>query len=369
MSEQIVAAITERLDGLTDPYTQQSFTANRALQSVDVSDSQVNLRIRKGYPVASVHAELSELVKDGLAGIDEQARDLSIEFEQVITSHSVQQGVQAVPGIKNIIAVASGKGGVGKSTVSANLALALAQAGAEVAVLDADIYGPSQPRMLGATGKPDALENKQMVPLIGHGVRIMSIGFLVEEETPMIWRGPMVTQALEQMLRGTAWQQDGQAEVDYLIIDLPPGTGDIQLTLSQKVPVTGAVIVTTPQDIALLDARKAYKMFEKVAVPVFGVVENMSTHVCSQCGHEEAIFGANGAQKMADDYGLDMLGEIPLEMAIREQADGGSPTVVAAPESTTAKKYRDIALRVVGKLAAKKKDFSSKFPNIVVESS
>jgi len=291
-------------------------------------------------------------------------RDLEVVIDQDIISHSVQQGVQAVPGIKNIIAVASGKGGVGKSTVSANLSLALSAA--KVAILDADIYGPSQPRMMGVSGKPDALENKMLLPMKSHGMKIMSIGFLVEEDTPMIWRGPMVTQALEQMLRGTAWNNDGD-DIDYLIIDLPPGTGDIQLTLSQKVPVSGAVIVTTPQDIALLDARKAYKMFEKVDVPIFGVIENMSTHVCTNCGHEEAIFGENGANKMAEDYSLDVLGEIPLEMAIRELADSGTPTVVAQPESATAKRYQDIALKIAGKLSVKKKDFSAAFPNIVVE--
>lgn len=369
MSEPIVAAITECLDGLTDPYTGQAFTAARGLHNVDVGVDRVVVSLRKGYPFASVREVLSHQVQDCLAEVDVDGRVVDVEFEQMIIPHSAQQGTQAVAGVKNIIAVASGKGGVGKSTVSANLALALAQAGAQVAILDADIYGPSQPRMLGAKGKPDALDNKQLIPLENHALKIMSIGFLVEEDTPMIWRGPMVTQALEQLLRGTAWQQDGEPEIDYLIIDLPPGTGDIQLTLSQKVPVTGAIIVTTPQDIALLDARKAYKMFEKVDVPIFGIIENMSTHVCSNCGHEEAVFGSHGAAKMAAEYGLEVLGEIPLEMAIREQADSGTPTVVAAPDSATAIKYRDVALRVAGKLSAKKKDFSSKFPNIVVENS
>lgn len=369
MSDTIIAAVTDQLNGLTDPYTGKSFTANKSLKSVDVTDSLVTLKVSKGYPLASVHGELSALVRNALQGLEFDERDLEIVFEQTIISHSAQQGVQAVPGIKNIIAIASGKGGVGKSTVAANLALALVHAGAEVAMLDADIYGPSQPRMLGVSGKPDALENKQLVPLMGHGIRVMSIGFLIEEDTPMIWRGPMVTQALEQMLRGTAWQQNDEPEIDYLIIDLPPGTGDIHLTLSQKVPVTGALIVTTPQDIALLDARKAYKMFEKVEVPVLGIVENMSTHVCSSCGHEEAIFGAHGAAKMAKDYKLEVLGAIPLEMNIREQADSGQPTVVAEPESATSNKYRDIALHVAAKLSAKKRDFSSKFPNIVVENS
>ncbi len=368
MSEQIITAVTNQLHTVIDPYTNDKLTASRALQSVVVDDSSVTVNLIKGYPVAASVELLSTLVHDALKDLPFENRDLEVVIEQKIITHSAQQGVQAVDGVKNIIAVASGKGGVGKSTVSANLALALSKAGANVAVLDADIYGPSQPRMLGVKGKPDALEDKRLIPMNGHDLKIMSIGFLVEEDTPMIWRGPMVTQALEQMLRGTAWANDG-VDVDYLIIDLPPGTGDIQLTLSQKVPVSGAVIVTTPQDIALLDARKAYKMFEKVDIPIFGVIENMSTHVCTNCGYEEAIFGAHGAAKMAEDYSLDMLGEIPLEMAIRELADSGSPTVVAQPESASAQRYIDIALKVAGKLAIKKRDFSSKFPNIVVENS
>lgn len=368
MSEQITTAVTNALHAVIDPYTQTKITDGRALKSVVVEDAKVSVTISKGYPISTVADELSELVHSALKTLPFENRDLEILIEQNIIPHSAQQGVKAVDGVKNIIAIASGKGGVGKSTVSANLALALSAAGASVAVLDADIYGPSQPRMLGAKGKPDSLENKQLLPVISHDIKIMSIGFMVEEDTPMIWRGPMVTQALEQMLRGTSWNND-DVEVDYMIIDLPPGTGDIQLTLSQKVPVSGAVIVTTPQDIALLDARKAYKMFEKVEVPIFGIVENMSTHVCSECGHEEAIFGAHGAQKMADDFSLDVLGEIPLEMAIRELADSGTPTVVAMPQSATAKRYRDIALKIAGKLSIKKRDFSAKFPNIVVESS
>nr|WP_229794315.1 iron-sulfur cluster carrier protein ApbC [Arenicella chitinivorans] len=369
MSEQLITAITTQLQAVVDPYTKSALTAGRALTNVKVTDQSIAINLTKGYPVSEqIHASLAQLAVDALQGLDLQGRDVQLLVQQDILSHSAQQGVRGVDGVKNIIAVASGKGGVGKSTVAANLALALAAAGAQVAVLDADIYGPSQPRMLGIQGKPEALDNKMLLPMQNHQLKIMSIGFLVEEDTPMIWRGPMVTQALEQMLRGTDWANDGQ-DVDYLIIDLPPGTGDIQLTLSQKVPVSGAVIVTTPQDIALLDARKAYKMFDKVSVPVFGVIENMSTHVCTQCGHEEAIFGAHGAQKMADEYDLELLGEIPLEMAIRELADSGTPTVVAEPTSKTAARYRDIALRIAGKLSIKKKDFSSKFPNIVVENS
>ena len=368
MSEQIITQVTNQLHGVIDPYTNNKMTAGRALKTVTVDDAKVTISLVKGYPIETVTDELTSLIGDELKDIDLGGRSLDVVIDQKIISHSAQQGAKAVPGIKNIIAVASGKGGVGKSTVSANLSLALAASGAKVGVLDADIYGPSQPRMLGVTGKPEALENKMLVPMQNYGIKIMSIGFLVDDDTPMIWRGPMVTQALEQMLRGTSWNEDGE-EIDYLVIDLPPGTGDIQLTLSQKVPVSGSVIVTTPQDIALLDARKAYKMFEKVDVPVFGVIENMSTHVCSSCGHEEAIFGANGAQKMADDYKLDVLGNIPLEMAIRELADSGKPTVVAQPESATAKRYEEIALKIAGKLSVKKKDFSAAFPNIVVENS
>jgi len=368
MSEQIISAITNQLHSVIDPLTQSKLTANKGLVSVVVDEQKVTINLSRGYPIKESVSELANLVRDSLSSLDLGERDLEVLVTQRIISHSAQQGAQAVPGIKNIIAVASGKGGVGKSTCSANLALALSQAGAKVGMLDADIYGPSQPRMLGISGKPEALENKMLLPMVNHDIKIMSIGFLVEEDTPMIWRGPMVTQALEQMLRGTAWNQDDE-EIDYLVIDLPPGTGDIQLTLSQKVPVAGAVIVTTPQDIALLDARKAYKMFEKVDVPVYGVIENMSTHICSNCGHEEAIFGSQGAQKMAEDYGLELLGQIPLEMAIRQQADSGEPTVIATPESETAKRYLSIALKIAGKLSAKKKDFSASFPNIVVESS
>ncbi|MDB4511952.1 iron-sulfur cluster carrier protein ApbC [Arenicella sp.] len=368
MSDQIIDAITQQLQGLIDPYTGDKFTAAKALKSVNVDVDKAVITVRKGYPINEVFEQLSKLVKDSLQDIDLAQRKLEIVIEQSIIAHSVQQGVSAVDGVKNIIAIASGKGGVGKSTVSANLALALAAGGASVAVLDADIYGPSQPRMLGAKGKPDSLENKMLIPLENHGLKIMSIGFMIEDDTPMIWRGPMVTQALEQMLRGTMWNHNG-VDVDYMIIDLPPGTGDIQLTLSQKVPVSGAVIVTTPQDIALLDARKAYKMFDKVEVPIFGVIENMSTHICTNCGHEEAIFGAHGAAKLAADYNLPLLGEIPLELSIRQGADAGTPTVVSEPDSSTAKRYRDIALKVAAKLSVKKRDFSSKFPNIVIENS
>jgi ATP-binding protein involved in chromosome partitioning len=267
-----------------------------------------------------------------------------------------------VPGVKNIIAVASGKGGVGKSTTAVNLALALAAEGAKVGMLDADIYGPSQPTMLGITGRPESEDGQSLEPMMGHGLQAMSIGFLIDVDTPMVWRGPMVTQALEQLLNNTHWQ-----DLDYLVVDLPPGTGDIQLTLAQRVPVTGAVIVTTPQDIALIDARKGLKMFEKVGVPILGVVENMSLHICSKCGNEEPIFGVGGGQKMCDDYGAEFLGGLPLDMRIREETDAGKPTVVAAPESRISEIYRTIARRVAVKVGDLSVDHSAKFPSIVIQ--
>ena len=267
--------------------------------------------------------------------------------------------------IKNIVAVASGKGGVGKSTVAANLALAWAAQGARVGLLDADIYGPSQPLMLGLAGQRprSAPDGKHLQPLAAHGVSAMSIGFLVDAEQPMVWRGPMVTQALTQLLS----RDRTGASLDYLVVDMPPGTGDIQLTLAQRVPVAGAVIVTTPQDIALADARKGLKMFEKVAVPVLGIVENMSVHVCSNCGHTEHIFGAGGGARMAQQYGVRLLGELPLDAHIREEADGGRPTVVAAPDSARARCYFEMARRTAAALALRARDRSSLFPKIVVE--
>jgi ATP-binding protein involved in chromosome partitioning len=264
--------------------------------------------------------------------------------------------------VKNIIAVASGKGGVGKSTTAVNLALALAAEGASVGMLDADIYGPSQPTMLGITGRPESRDGKRLEPLEGHGIQAMSIGFLIDVETPMVWRGPMVTQALEQLLNETNWR-----DIDYLVVDLPPGTGDIQLTLAQKVPVTGAIIVTTPQDIALMDARKGLKMFEKVNIPILGIVENMSLHICSKCGHEEHVFGSGGGSRMSKDYAVDLLGSLPLDISIREQADSGKPTVVANPDGRVAEIYRQIARRVAVKIAEKQQDHSAVFPKIVIQ--
>ena len=322
----------------------------------------VRARIELGFPARRMQTALrDQLCADLLR--ETGASRASVELETKISAHAVQGNLKPVPGIKNIIAIASGKGGVGKSTVAANVALALADEGASVGVLDADIYGPSQPHMLNLVGEQPISEDGQtMLPLIGHGLKAMSIGFLVDPDQPMVWRGPMVTSALNQLMHQTQW-----GDLDYLIVDMPPGTGDIQLTLSQKVPVSGAVIVTTPQNIATLDARRGLTMFRKVSIPVLGVIENMSTHICSNCGHSEAIFGRGGAAKIVEDFAVPLLGELPLDAQIREQADLGLPMVIAEPESTAAGAYRDAALRVAAAQAAQRTDYTSKFGNIVVE--
>jgi ATP-binding protein involved in chromosome partitioning len=352
------ASVQATLSKLVDPNTGKDLT--RAARSIKVSGGEVSLEIELGYPGKSQHEPIRREVVQALkaAGAD----NVSVKVSSRVVSHAVQRGVKLVPGIKNIIAVASGKGGVGKSTTAVNLALALAAEGASVGVLDADIYGPSQPTMLGITGRPESKDGKSLEPMMGHGLQAISIGFLIDVDTPMVWRGPMVTQALEQLLKDTRWR-----DLDYLVVDLPPGTGDIQLTLAQKVPVTGAIIVTTPQDIALIDARKGLKMFEKVGIPILGVVENMSTHICPKCGHESHIFGTGGAVRMCEDYGTELLGQLPLDESIREQADSGKPTVVADPDGKAAEIYRRIARRCAVKIAESQRDMTSKFPNIVVQ--
>lgn len=344
-----------------DPNTGKDFVSSKSARNIKVDGNDVSVDIVLGYPAKSVMADIQKLVADlllGLAGIGR----LTVNVSSKIVAHKAQQGVTLLPKVKNIIAVASGKGGVGKSTTSVNLALALAAEGATVGLLDADIYGPSQPQMLGISGRPESTDGKSMEPMQAHGIQAMSIGFLIDTDTPMVWRGPMVTGALEQLLRDTNWH-----ELDYLVIDLPPGTGDIQLTLAQKIPVTGAIIVTTPQDIALLDARKGLKMFEKVGIPILGIVENMSTHICSKCGHEEHIFGAGGGALMASDYQVDLLGSLPLDMQIRMQADSGQPTVIAQPDSKIAHIYKEIARKAAIKIANASLDHSAKFPNIVIQ--
>ncbi|MGH8801948.1 MAG: iron-sulfur cluster carrier protein ApbC [Casimicrobiaceae bacterium] len=355
------ADVNVRLREVVDPNTGQSFVAGKSIRKVKVDGDAVEVDVQIGYPAKSQHATLKALVHDAVAALPGVSR-VTVNLTQQTSSHAVQRGVKLIPGVKNIVAVASGKGGVGKSTTAVNLALALAAEGASVGVLDADIYGPSQPMMLGIAGRPESKDGKTLEPLEAWGVQAMSIGFLIDTDTPMVWRGPMVTQALEQLLKDTRWR-----EIDYLVVDMPPGTGDIQLTLAQKVPVTGAVIVTTPQDIALIDARKGLKMFEKVGVPIVGVVENMSIHICSNCGHAEHIFGEGGAQRMCDDYEVPFLGSLPLDIHIREQADSGHPSVVADPDGAVADMYKSIARKVAVSVAQKAADFSSKFPNIVVQ--
>jgi ATP-binding protein involved in chromosome partitioning len=353
-------ALQAALQTVIDPNTGKDFVSTKALKNLQIKDSDVSFDVVLGYPAKS---QIPALRKDLIAAAKTVAgvSNVSVNMSSVIAAHAAQRGVQLLPQVKNIIAVASGKGGVGKSTTAVNLALALAAEGASVGLLDADIYGPSQPMMMGIEGRPESEDGKTMDPLENYGVQVMSIGFLVDQDEAMIWRGPMATQALEQLLRQTNWR-----DLDYLIVDMPPGTGDIQLTLSQRVPMTGAVIVTTPQDIALLDAKKGIKMFEKVGVPILGLVENMAVHVCTQCGHIEHIFGADGGKKMAATYGMDYLGALPLNMQIRLQADSGKPTVVADPDGDVAAIYKAMARLVAVKIAAKAKDFSSKFPSIKV---
>ncbi len=356
-----IEQVNEKLKEFIDPYLESDLAAAHCLKDTQVDGTKATIDIELGFPHKGYEQELSDKVTallTQLDGIDEVVVNVSSK----IVIHAVQKGVQPIQGVKNIIAVASGKGGVGKSTTTVNLALALAADGARVAVLDADIYGPSMPRMLGISGKPQSEDGKSLEPMINYGIQTMSIGFLIDDDTPMIWRGPMVTQALEQLFKDTRWK-----DVDYLVGDLPPGTGDVQLTLAQKIPVSGAVIVTTPQDIALLDARKGLKMFEKVNVPVLGVVENMSTHICSNCGHEERIFGEGGGKRMSEEEHVALLGALPLDMSIRQLADDGKPTVIAEPDSRITELYTDIARKVAAKLALKARDYSNKFPKIVIK--
>jgi ATP-binding protein involved in chromosome partitioning len=335
---------------VSDPHSGQPLGAQ--VRAVGIDGARVSVDLQLGYPADGARETLSRAAREALEA-DAAIDSAVVSITSRVHAHQVQGKLAPLAGVKNIIAVASGKGGVGKSTVAANLALALAAEGARVGVLDADIYGPSQPRMLGVKGRPDSPDGKSIVPKTAHGLQMMSIGLLVEEETPMIWRGPMVTQAMTQLLNDTRWDA-----LDYLVVDLPPGTGDIQLTLAQKVPVAGAVIVTTPQDIALLDARKALKMFEKVEVSVLGIVENMATHVCSNCGHEEHVFGEGGAQRMSEQYDVPVLGSLPLDIRIREQADGGTPTVAEMPDSDLAARYREIARNAAGRLSLKPRNKS-----------
>jgi ATP-binding protein involved in chromosome partitioning len=353
-------ALTDALKSVVDPNTGKDFVSTRQLKNLKIEGGDVAFDVELGYPAKSQIPALRKALIAAvrtLPAID----NVSVNLHTKVIAHAVQRGVQLMPKVKNIVAIASGKGGVGKSTTAVNLALALAAEGASVGILDADIYGPSQPMMMGIEGRPESSDGQTMEPMANYGVQVMSIGFLIDADNPMIWRGPMATQALEQLLRQTNW-----SELDYLIVDMPPGTGDIQLTLSQKVPLTGAVIVTTPQDIALLDAKKGLKMFEKVGVPILGIVENMAVHVCTNCGHVEHIFGADGGKRMAAEYGVDYLGALPLNLSIREQADAGRPSVVSDPDGEIAAIYKTVARQMAVKIAAKAKDFSAKFPTISI---
>jgi ATP-binding protein involved in chromosome partitioning len=355
--EQIETKIKEYID----PYMDKDLVSSKCLRNVMTEGDQVVVDVVLGFPASGYKDELAAKLKEMVESVDGVAK-ARVNVNVAIEAHAVQKGVKTIEGIKNIIAIASGKGGVGKSTTATNLALALSAEGANVGILDADIYGPSQPRMMGVRGKPESKDGQTLEPMVSYHVQTMSIGFLVDEETPMIWRGPMVTQALQQLLNDTNW-----SNLDYLVIDLPPGTGDVQLTLAQQVPVSGAVIVTTPQDIALLDARKGFKMFEKVEVPVLGIIENMSIHICSNCGHEEHIFGEGGGQRMSEQYDVDFLGALPLDRTIREEVDSGRPSVVADPDGRIAQIYRDIARRTAAKLALQSKNYAAKFPQIVIQ--
>ena len=352
--------VREVLSGITDRHLGSDLVSAGAVKHI-ATEGGVSISIELPYPAAGYHADLQSAIAAAVGKLP-GAGKVSVGFSTRIVAHAVQRGVKLLANVRNTIAVASGKGGVGKSTTAVNLALALQAEGARVGILDADIYGPSQPRMLGCHDKPETPDGRHLDPNVSHGLQSMSIGYLIDEETPMIWRGPMVTSALEQLLNDTNWD-----DLDYLVIDLPPGTGDIQLTLCQKIPVSGAIIVTTPQDIALLDARKGLKMFEKVEVSVLGIIENMSTHICSKCGHEEHIFGSGGGQRMADEYDVELLGSLPLDISIREGVDNGRPTVAMEPDSPITAIYRAIARRTAAKLALRSRDYSTKFPKIVVE--
>ena len=364
MNQAASAALQKHLSQFIVPFTDSRLGGEGSKFSIEGDPAAPQVSIELGFPAARSSLELIGALR---THCDELGLPTSPEFAVTwsIQPHSVQRGLKPLGGISNLIAIASGKGGVGKSTVAVNLCLALAQEGARVGILDADIYGPSQPRMLGLSGKrPVTQDGKTLEPLEAHGVKAMSIGFLVDDKQPMAWRGPMVTSALNQLLGDTRW-----GELDYLLIDMPPGTGDIQLTLSQRVPVSGAVIVTTPQDIALADARKGLEMFQTVNVPVLGIVENMSIHICSGCGHEEPIFGQAGGERLAAQYELPLLGALPLDRRICELTEQGTPSVVAEPDGAIAQAYRRIALRTAGRLAVTSKDFSSVFPTITVEES
>ena len=354
------SAVLAALAPVTDPHTGRGFVANKQLKNLKVEGGDVSFDVELAYPADSQVAGFRKLLIAAARSVP-GVSNVSAQVSWKVRSHAVQRGVALLPTVKNVIAIASGKGGVGKSTTTVNLALALAAEGARVGILDADIYGPSQPMMMGIQGRPESEDGKSIEPMRNHGVEVMSIGFMIDPEDAMIWRGPMATQALDQLLNQTKW-----GELDYLLVDMPPGTGDIALTLCQRVPLTGAVIVTTPQDIALLDALRGLKMFQKVNVPILGIVENMAVHVCPNCGHAEHIFGDGGGRRMAQKEGIEYLGALPLTLSIRQHADSGRPTVVAEPEGEIAGMYKQVARTITARISLQSKDFSAKFPTITV---
>lgn len=354
--------VRDYLSKYRDPVLNRDLVEAKVLKDIEIDSNNIRVTMKFGFPLGNHQSQLENDLLEYLSK-QEPSANFTVSISWRVDAHVHPAKVQAMPNVKNIIAVASGKGGVGKSTTSVNLALALKVLGANVGILDADIYGPSMPIMLGMQGKhPETLDKKSIMPIESHGLQSMSIGYLVKPEQAMVWRGPMASGALQQLINDTQWQ-----DLDYLIIDLPPGTGDIQLTMAQKIPVTAAVVVTTPQDIALADARKAVTMFDKVSVPVLGVVENMATHTCTNCGHEEHIFGQGGGDILAKEIGVELLGSLPLSLNIREQTDAGEPTVVKEPESDVTKRYLDIAQRMVAKLSLEAKDFKASFPSISIE--
>ena len=354
------AVIEEAVRSYIEPHLEVDLVTAKALKQVTITNGEVSLTVQLGFPARGCVEAIRTALVDRISAM-EGVKSVAVTVNSTVHAHAVQGNLEALKNVKNVIAIASGKGGVGKSTVAVNMALALISEGSKTGLLDADIYGPSQPRMLGASGRPDSADGKSLEPVISYGLQSMSIGYLVDEETPMIWRGPMVTQALEQLLRDTNWR-----DLDYLLIDLPPGTGDIQLTLAQKIPVSGAVIVTTPQDIALLDARRGLKMFNKVKVPVLGIIENMSTHICSECGHQESIFGVGGGERMATDYQVPLLGKLPLNSAISADVDRGKPTVINTPNGEIAQIYRQIARKTTAQLSQHTRNYAQSFPKIVI---
>lgn len=353
--------IGEALSTVIDDHLKTDYVSAKRVKNIDIDGSNVSLTVELGYPARSLHESIRDRIAAALKKVD-GIGDISVNITAGILTHAVQRGVKPLSGVKNIIAVSSGKGGVGKSTVTANIALALADQGARVGILDADIYGPSQPTLMGISEKPKSSDGQHFDPVWQYGLQLMSIGFMMDSVQPLAWRAPMITQALMQLLQQTKWQ-----DLDYLLIDMPPGTGDIQMTLSQKAPLTGAVVVTTPQDVAVLDARKGLMMFQKMNVDVLGIVENMSSYVCSHCGHIEHIFGKDGGKMMSETYGVDSLGSIPLDMTVREQTDGGRPVTAADPDGPVSKVFRDIAWKITAKVALKPKDMAGLFPPVTVQ--